>query len=172
MPTVRALLCVYCGLILANVRSPSGLHYQDCMMTSPNGNIFSVTGPLCGEFTGPGEFPAQRPVRRSFDVFFHLRLNKRLSKQPRGWWFETPPWSLWRQCNGDDSPCVSEVLPKSTGTQCPLFHYERYSNHKKWLNVMWCDVMWCDVIRCDNTTQYSTTKYSTIPYNTIRFDTI
>ena len=25
----------------------------DCnMMTSPNGNIFRVTGPLCGEFTG------------------------------------------------------------------------------------------------------------------------
>ena len=69
------------------------------MMTSSNGNIFRATGPLCGEFTGPGEFPAQRPVTLSFDVFFHLRLNKRLSKQPRGWWFETPPWSLWRQCN-------------------------------------------------------------------------
>ena len=37
-------------------------------MTSSNGNIFHVTGPLCGEFTGPGEFPAQRPVTRSFDV--------------------------------------------------------------------------------------------------------
>ena len=69
------------------------------MMTSSNGNIFHVTGPLCGEFTGPGEFPTQRPVTRSFDVFFDLRLNKRLSKQPWGWWFETPSWSLWRQCN-------------------------------------------------------------------------
>ena len=54
------------------------------MMTSSNGNIFRGTGPLCGEFTGPGEFPTQRPVTRSFDVFFDLRLNKRLSKQPRG----------------------------------------------------------------------------------------
>ena len=27
----------------------------------------------------PGEFPTQRPVTRSFDVFFDLRLNKRLS---------------------------------------------------------------------------------------------
>ena len=52
------------------------------MMTSSNGNIFRVTGPLCGEFTGPGEFPAQRPVTRSFDVFFDIRPNKRLSKQP------------------------------------------------------------------------------------------
>ena len=68
------------------------------MMTSSNGNIFRVTGPLCGEFTGPGEFPAQRPMTRSFDVFFDLRL-KRFSKQSWGWWFETPPWSLWRQCN-------------------------------------------------------------------------
>ena len=45
------------------------------MMTSSNGNIFRVTGPLCGEFTGPGEFPAQRPVTRSFDVYFDLRPN-------------------------------------------------------------------------------------------------
>ena len=82
------------------------------MMTTPNGNIFRVTGPLCGEFTGPGEFPSQRPVMRSFDVFFDLRLNERLSKQPWGWWFETPSWSLLRQCNvmhilqhkGEDAP--------------------------------------------------------------------
>ena len=53
-------------------------------------NIFRVTGPLCGEFTGPGDFPAQRPVTQSFDVFFDLCLNKQLSKQPWGWWFETP----------------------------------------------------------------------------------
>ena len=66
-------------------------------MMSSNENIFRVTGPLCRKFTGPGEFPAQRPVTWSFDVFFDLRLNKRLSKQPWGWWFETPSWSLWRQ---------------------------------------------------------------------------
>ena len=69
------------------------------MMTSSNGTIFRLTGPLCGEFTSPGEFPTQRPATRSFDVFFDLRLNKQLSEQPWGWWFETPPWSLWRQCN-------------------------------------------------------------------------
>ena len=45
------------------------------MMTSSNGNIFRVTGPLCGEFTGPGDFPAQRPVTRGFDVYFDLRPN-------------------------------------------------------------------------------------------------
>ena len=48
----------------------------------------------------PGEFPTQRPVTRSFDVFFDLRLNKRLSKQPWGWWFETLSRPLWRHRNG------------------------------------------------------------------------
>ena len=62
---------------------------------------FRVTGQLCGEFAGPGEFPAQRPMTRSFDVFFDMRLNKRSSKQPWGWWFETPSWSLWRHCNDE-----------------------------------------------------------------------
>ena len=73
--------------------------FSGAMMTSSNGNFFRVTGPLCEEFTGPGEFPAQRPVTRSFDVFFDPRLNKRLNKQPWGWCFETPSWSLWRHCN-------------------------------------------------------------------------
>ena len=54
------------------------------MMTSSNGDIFRVTGHLCGEVTG--EFPIQRPVRRSFDGFFYLPLNKRLSEQLWGWW--------------------------------------------------------------------------------------
>ena len=53
--------------------------HSHTMMTSSNGDIFRVTGHLCGEFTGPGEFPAQRPVTRSFDVFFDLRLNKQSS---------------------------------------------------------------------------------------------
>ena len=67
------------------------------MMMLSNGNIFHVTGPLCGEFTG--EFPAQKPVTRSFDVFFDLRLNKRLSKRTWGWSFEMPLHSLWCHCH-------------------------------------------------------------------------
>ena len=46
-----------------------------------------------------GEFSSQRPVTRSFGVFVDLCLNKRLSKQSWGWWFETPSWSLWRHRN-------------------------------------------------------------------------
>ena len=58
------------------------------MMTSSNGNIFRVTGPLCWEFTG-------------FDVSFDLHLNQHLSKQWKCRWFETPSCSLWRNCNHD-----------------------------------------------------------------------
>ena len=48
-----------------------------------------------------GEFPAQRPVTRGIDVFFDLRLNKQLSKQSWGWWFEMPSCPLWCQYNVD-----------------------------------------------------------------------
>ena len=64
---------------------------------------FSALLVICaGNSPVPGEFPSQRPVARSFDVFFDLPLNKRLSKQSWGWWFETPSWSLWRQCSSFD----------------------------------------------------------------------
>ena len=63
--------------------------------------IFSALLAICsGNSLVTGEFPAQRPVMRSFDVFFDLRLNKGLSKQSWGWWFETPSRSLWRHCFG------------------------------------------------------------------------
>ena len=54
------------------------------MMTSSNGNIFRVTGPLWGNSPVTGEFPSQRPVTRGYDVFFDLRLNKQLSKRDAG----------------------------------------------------------------------------------------
>ena len=89
-------------------------------MTSSNGNIFRVTG-------GPGEFPTQRPVTRSFDVFFDLRLNKRLCKQSWGWWFETLSWSLCRHCNenftnwyGSYQSCI---FPINTGPCLQLHPY-------------------------------------------------
>ena len=61
---------------------------------------FSALLAICaGNSPVTGWFPSQRPVTRSFDVFFDLRLNKRLGKQSWGWWFETPSSSLWRHCN-------------------------------------------------------------------------
>ena len=77
------------------VWQPHSIH-QD-MMTSSNGNMFRVTGPLCGEFTGHRWIPlTKRPVTRSFDVFFHLCLNKRPSKKSWGLWFQAPSRSFWR----------------------------------------------------------------------------
>ena len=61
---------------------------------------FSALLAICaGNSPVPGEFPAQRSVTRSFDVFFDLRLNKRLSKQSWGWWFEKLSCPLWRHRN-------------------------------------------------------------------------
>ena len=68
---------------------------------------FSALLAICaGNSPVPGEFPAQRPVTRSFDVFFDLRLNKRLSKQSWSWWFETLPRPLWRHSNEIAMRCM------------------------------------------------------------------
>ena len=55
--------------------------------------------PFVREFTGPRWIATQRPMTRSFDVFFDLRLYKRLSKQWWGWWFDTLSRPLWRHRN-------------------------------------------------------------------------
>ena len=58
---------------------------------------FSALLAICvGNSSVTGEFPEQRTATWSFDVFFDLRLNKRLSKQSWGRWFETPSRPLWR----------------------------------------------------------------------------
>ena len=50
-----------------------------------------------------GESPAQRPVTRSINIFFDIRLNNRLSKQSRRWWVVMPSRSLWCNCNEIDA---------------------------------------------------------------------
>ena len=43
---------------------------------------FSALLAICaGNSPVSGEFPAQRPVTRSFDIIFDVHLNKQLSKQ-------------------------------------------------------------------------------------------
>ena len=78
--------------------------HQHCIVTAwwrHQMETFSALLALCaGNSPASGEFPAQRPVTRSFDVFFDLCLNKRLRKQSWGWWFETLSSLLWRHCNG------------------------------------------------------------------------
>ena len=70
-----------------------------------------------------GEFPPQRPVTRSFDVFFDLRLNKRFSKleTPVIWdamaLIMTPLWccndvtrASWRLKQPADWQCVQQFV--------------------------------------------------------------
>ena len=107
------------------------------MMTSSNGNISASLALCAGNSPVTGDFPAQRSVTRSFDVFFDLCQNKRLSKQSWGWWFETPSCSLWRHCNDDYIPwkimevitslCLNVSITMSTkGTPCVNYHQHWY----------------------------------------------
>ena len=78
---------------------------------------FSTLLVLCaGNSPVTGEFPTQRPVTRSFDVFFDLRLNIRLSKPSWDWWLETPSCSLWRHCS---DICLSSHNTTTTTSQPP-----------------------------------------------------
>ena len=75
---------------------------------------FSALLAICAENSPvPGEFTAQRPVTRSFDVFFDLRLNKLLSKQAWGWWFEMLSRPLWRHCNRKKVYVILVRIPAS-----------------------------------------------------------
>ena len=90
-----------------SARLLTALKYMQYLVTSSNGNIFHVTGPLCGEFTGTGEFPSQRPVTRSFDFFIcawiRVRSHVRFVRNPHGllhFWLVTfqQEWSHGVHC--------------------------------------------------------------------------
>ena len=77
-----------------------GLCYLGTIPLCHQLETFSALLALCAENSlVTGEFPSQRPVTWSFDVFCEPRLNKRLNKQSWGWWFETPSHSFWRHFN-------------------------------------------------------------------------
>ena len=72
-----------------------------CGMRRHHMETFSALLALCaGNSPVTGEFPTQRPVTRSFAVFFDLRLDQQLRKRWKRLWFEAPSRSLWRHCNG------------------------------------------------------------------------
>ena len=76
---------------------------------------FSALLAICaGNSPLTGEFPAQRPVMRSFDAFFDLRLIEPLSKQFWGWWFETPSCPLWRHIMSYRNCCITEVCSQGS----------------------------------------------------------
>ena len=88
---------------------------------------------LCaGNSPATGEFPLQRPVTRRFDVFYDLRLNKRLNKHSRRWWFDMPSRPLWRHCNGLDYMAGYQRCSPGNGHQmtCPTSH--RFCSSGNW----------------------------------------
>ena len=80
----------------------------------------------------PGEFPAQRPVTRSFDVFFDLRLNKRLSKQSWGWWF----MPLYRRTPLNKT-CICPSIESSSSFF--IWHWQTDRWYTRWRSAMVSD---------------------------------
>ena len=86
---------------------------------------FSALLAICA---GNSPVPVQRPVTRSFDVFFDLRPNKRLSKQWWGWWFEAQSRPLWRHCS-DVSFVVNMNNLLNKSSSCRFFARRRHNIH-------------------------------------------
>ena len=102
---------------------------------------FSALLAICaGNSPVPGEFPAQRPVTRSFDVSFDLHPNKRLSKQWWGWWFETPSCPLWRHPNvisfGKPTLQVCETKPRALNSMI-IKSWLFQAQYTPWLLQQW-----------------------------------
>ena len=91
-----------------SVQLPNCDHNEVIMMTSSNGTIFRVTGPLCGAFTGQRWIPRTKASDTEFWCFLWSAW---LSKQSWGWWFETPSCSLWRHCIALWHHMVPSILP-------------------------------------------------------------
>ena len=66
-----------------------------------------------GIHRSPVNSPHKGQWRGALMFSFDLHLNKRLSKQWWGWWFETPSRSLWRHCNGFSAIFVLMCCPLS-----------------------------------------------------------
>ena len=89
--------------IISLVTNLATTHHQSVSMARWRHEMETFSALLAlweGNSPVTGEFPSLRPATRSFDVFFDLRLNKRLSKQWRRRYFETPLHPTWRHCNG------------------------------------------------------------------------
>ena len=105
---------------------------------------FSALLAICaGNSPVTGEFPAQRPVARSFDVSFDLCPNKRLSKQSWDWWIETQSCPQWRYCNNYSDELLRSINSfASRGCDCyfnsvisSFFIYALWTLHVKFLSA-------------------------------------
>ena len=100
------------------------------MMTSSNGSIFRVTGPLCGEFTGHRWIPLTKASDAELWWFLWCALNIRLSKQWWCWRFETPSRPLWRQSNAwCDLHRLVIYVPITHGGQVTHICVSKFGHH-------------------------------------------
>ena len=104
---VRARLITVMSVFDRTITYPQRLHV---MMTSYMETFSALLALYEGNPSVTGGIPPQRPMTRSFDVFFDLRPSKRLSRQSRRMWFETPSRSLWHHCNVESA--VNDNLNK------------------------------------------------------------
>ena len=93
------------GLVIAQLCAK----IDPVMMTSSNGRFSELLALCAGNSPVTGECPSQRPMTPSFDIFFDLHLNKRLSKQSWRWWFEMSSRSLRRHRNVSVRSCRHRV---------------------------------------------------------------
>ena len=113
---------------------------------------------LCaGSSPVTGGFPTQRPVTWSFDVFFDLRLNKLLSKQLWGWWFETLLCPWWRRSNESWVPAVLEACGVNLYQICFLSKKKK-KNDTFPLCLQWAGWMTLNVQLCLSTSGTKCTK--------------
>ena len=139
------------------------LYPSEPMMTSSNGDI-SVLLALCtGNSPVTGEFPLQRPVTRSFDVFFDLFLNKLLSKPSIRRWFETPSRSLLRYCNANQISWRVSLCPAASTllcTECLSFNFQKTYQYK-YIYVCFGRYIYVDECCCPRTVNISNGNFST-----------
>ena len=118
------------------------------MMTSSNGNIFLVTGPLWGEFTGHRWIPLTKASDAELWCFLSSVPELRLSKQSWGWWFETPSCSLLR--HRDESCFLAAACfgPWEHGPQHGFARIRRWTVKQQPTKVCTLSIRWIyNVIR-------------------------
>ena len=104
----------WCGFSMNN---PLNL---TCMMTSSNGNIFRVTGPLCGEFTDHRWTPLTKASSAELWCFLWSAPEQTVEYTIEILVFETPSRSLWHHCNGMNSDCCEW----DNVTHTAVWHFE------------------------------------------------
>ena len=96
----RQRLGIRCSAVFINFHSCTHKHDHNIIFQSNHDDVIKWKHfPRYWPYVLPVNSPHEGQRRGALICFFDLRLNKRLSKQAQGWWFETPSCPLWRHCN-------------------------------------------------------------------------